>query len=156
MKLYELPLPHYSDLEFDLNVNNTVGIRNTFLLRSYANGGFTTHFWFAFVHSSSDTRLSQHTVTRQPDLSISLLNRSVFFFFRLFVLISRSQDQTHDPCGEEMGAVPSNQWRQQRDVKQLHTGADGVALPTESVHTNKSTHFFFLVTFLLYLLCSMS
>eukprot|EP00064_Thunnus_orientalis_P006497 superscaffoldBa00000677_g6515 len=25
-----------SDLEFDLNVNNTVGIRNTFLLRSYA------------------------------------------------------------------------------------------------------------------------
>ncbi|XP_029961548.1 poly(A) RNA polymerase GLD2 [Salarias fasciatus] len=26
-----------SDLEFDLNVNNTVGIRNTFLLRSYAN-----------------------------------------------------------------------------------------------------------------------
>lgn len=28
-----------SDLEFDLNVNNTVGIRNTFLLRSYAYGG---------------------------------------------------------------------------------------------------------------------
>ncbi|KAM9742898.1 poly(A) RNA polymerase GLD2 isoform 1-T4 [Menidia menidia] len=26
-----------SDLEFDLNINNTVGIRNTFLLRSYAN-----------------------------------------------------------------------------------------------------------------------
>ncbi|KAM9359857.1 poly(A) RNA polymerase GLD2 [Symphorus nematophorus] len=26
-----------SDLEFDLNVNNTVGIRNTFLLRSYAD-----------------------------------------------------------------------------------------------------------------------
>ncbi|KAM8866789.1 poly(A) RNA polymerase GLD2 isoform 1-T2 [Synchiropus picturatus] len=25
------------DLEFDLNVNNTVGIRNTFLMRSYAN-----------------------------------------------------------------------------------------------------------------------
>lgn len=29
----------FSDLEFDLNVNNTVGIRNTFLLRSYAYGG---------------------------------------------------------------------------------------------------------------------
>uniref|UniRef100_A0A8C8E1U3 polynucleotide adenylyltransferase n=1 Tax=Oryzias sinensis TaxID=183150 RepID=A0A8C8E1U3_9TELE len=26
-----------SDLEFDLNINNTVGIRNTFLLRSYAH-----------------------------------------------------------------------------------------------------------------------
>uniref|UniRef100_A0A3Q2QC34 polynucleotide adenylyltransferase n=1 Tax=Fundulus heteroclitus TaxID=8078 RepID=A0A3Q2QC34_FUNHE len=28
-----------SYLEFDLNINNTVGIRNTFLLRSYAYGG---------------------------------------------------------------------------------------------------------------------
>uniref|UniRef100_H3DD87 polynucleotide adenylyltransferase n=1 Tax=Tetraodon nigroviridis TaxID=99883 RepID=H3DD87_TETNG len=27
----------FSNLEFDLNVNNTVGIRNTFLLRGYAN-----------------------------------------------------------------------------------------------------------------------
>lgn len=29
----------FSNLEFDLNVNNTVGIRNTFLLRAYAYGG---------------------------------------------------------------------------------------------------------------------
>lgn len=29
----------FSNLEFDLNVNNTVGIRNTFLLRAYAHGG---------------------------------------------------------------------------------------------------------------------
>lgn len=29
----------FSNLEFDLNVNNTVGIRNTFLLRAYACGG---------------------------------------------------------------------------------------------------------------------
>lgn len=35
-----------SDLEFDLNVNNTVGIRNTFLLRSYAYGGQTYYFDF--------------------------------------------------------------------------------------------------------------
>lgn len=33
----------FSSLEFDLNVNNTVGIRNTFLLRAYAHGGCESH-----------------------------------------------------------------------------------------------------------------
>lgn len=61
------------------------------------------------------------------------------------VLFSWSQDKTTDPRSEEMGTAPSNQWRQQRDFKQLHTGADGVALPAESVqsHAGRPNIFFY-------------
>lgn len=58
----------------------------------------------------------------------------------LFVSLSWSQDKTHDPCRQEVGTAQSNQWRQQRNVKQLHTGADGSALPPESVQMRARAH----------------
>lgn len=75
---------------------------------------------------------------------------------------SWSQDKAHDPRSEEMGTAPSNQWCQQGDVKQLHIGVDGVALPPESVH-NTHSHgplsslllFRLTVSLILYLLFSL-
>lgn len=60
-----------SDLEFDLNVNNTVGIRNTFLLKSYANADLrirpmilVVKKWAAYHHinDASKGTLSSYTL----------------------------------------------------------------------------------------------
>lgn len=103
-----------------------------------------------FLSAAFQTRASQDTVTRPPgfNVNISHLNTSSFC---LFVLISRSQDKAHGPCGEEMGQVQSNQWCQQRDVKQLHAGADGVTLPPGSVHTH--TDMFIFSLYIFYYIC---
>lgn len=120
-----------------------MGIRNTFLLKSYANGGCTKHVCL-FLSAVFQICLSQRSATRQPNrrLCTHHLNRCKVFF-HLSAAISWSQDKTHDPCGEEMGKVPSDQWRQQRDVEQLHTGSDGAALPPESVCAHRHTLFTF-------------
>lgn len=75
----------FSNLEFDLNVNNTVGIRNTFLLRAYAYGGL-------------ESSLKQG---RWKSLGGFLHCLTLFF--------SRSKDKTDDPGREEMGTASSNQ-----------------------------------------------
>jgi len=58
------------------------------------------------------------------------------------VSLSRSQDKAHDSCREEMGTASSNQWCQQRNIKQLHAGADGPSLPPESVLSRMHANFF--------------